>query len=97
MGETFTHWVIRWRMPILLATVVLVIAVAAGARHIGFSNDYRVFFSEDNPQLRAFETLQNVYAKTDNVVFALAPRDGQVFSRTTLENVEWLTDRKSVV
>ena len=91
MGETFTHWVIRWRMPILLATVVLVIAVAAGARHIGFSNDYRVFFSEDNPQLRAFETLQNVYAKTDNVVFALAPRDGQVFSRTTLENVEWLT------
>ena len=91
MGETFTHWVIRWRMAILLATVVLVIAVAAGARHIGFSNDYRVFFSEDNPQLRAFETLQNVYAKTDNVVFALAPRDGQVFSRTTLENVEWLT------
>ena len=91
MGETFTYWVIRWRVAILLATVVLVIAVAAGARHIGFSNDYRVFFSEDNPQLRAFETLQNVYAKTDNVVFALAPRDGKVFSRTTLENVEWLT------
>lgn len=91
MGETFTYWVIRWRMAILLTTVVLVIAVAAGARHIGFSNDYRVFFSEDNPQLRAFETLQNVYSKTDNLVFALAPRDGQVFSRTTLENVEWLT------
>lgn len=91
MGETFSHWVIRWRVAILLASAVLVVAVASGARYIEFSNDYRVYFSEDNPQLKAFEALQNVYSKTDNVLFAVAPRDGQVFSRTTLASVEWLT------
>ena len=91
MGETFSHWVIRWRAAILLVSAVLVVAVASGARYIEFSNDYRAFFSEDNPQLKAFEALQNVYSKTDNVVFAVAPKDGQVFSRKTLANVEWLT------
>ena len=91
MGETFTHWIIRWRVAILLASAVLVIAVASGARYIEFSNDYRAYFSEDNPQLQAFEALQNVYSKTDNILFAIAPRGGQVFSRQTLASVEWLT------
>lgn len=91
MGETFSQWVIRWRAAILLVSAVLVVAVASGARYIEFSNDYRAFFSEDNPQLKAFEAMQNVYSKTDNVVFAVAPKDGQVFSRKTLANVEWLT------
>jgi uncharacterized protein len=91
MGETFSHWVIRWRATILLVSAVLVVAVASGARYIEFSNDYRVYFSEDNPQLKAFEALQNVYSKTDNVLFAVAPKDGQVFSRKTLASVEWLT------
>jgi hypothetical protein len=91
MGETFSHWVIRWRAAILLATAVLVVSVASGARFIEFSNDYRVYFSEDNPQLKAFEALQNVYAKTDNVLFAVAPKDGAVFTHKTLASVEWLT------
>ncbi len=91
MGETFSHWVIRWRVAILLVSAVLVVAVASGARYIEFSNDYRVYFSEDNPQLNAFEALQNVYSKTDNVLFAVAPKDGQVFSHKTLASVEWLT------
>ncbi len=91
MSEAFSHWVIRWRAVIFLVSAVLVVAVASGARYIEFSNDYRVYFSEDNPQLKAFEALQNVYSKTDNVLFAVAPRDGRVFSRKTLASVEWLT------
>jgi predicted RND superfamily exporter protein len=91
MSEAFSHWVIRWRAAIFLISAVLVVAVASGARYIEFSNDYRVYFSEDNPQLKAFEALQNVYSKTDNVLFAVAPRDGRVFSRKTLASVEWLT------
>lgn len=91
MGATFTDWVIRWRTVIFLVSAVVVVAVASGARHIVFSNDYRVYFSEDNPQLQAFEAMQNVYAKTDNILIAIAPKDGQAFSRKTLASVEWLT------
>ncbi|MFT4579631.1 MAG: putative RND superfamily exporter protein [Nitrospinales bacterium] len=83
--------VIRFRWWIIFSTLVLVIAAASGARFLGFSTDYRVFFSEDNPQLVAFETLQNTYTKNDNVMFAVEPKDGKVFTPQTLAVVEEIT------
>ena len=56
--EAFAQWVIRWRWVILLATLVGVAGIGSGARHIEFKNNYRVFFSEENPQLRSFDALQ---------------------------------------
>ena len=92
MAKSFAEWLIRWRYLILIATVVLVVAAAGGLRFLTFKTDYRVFFSADNPQLKAFEELQDTYTKTDNVMFVLAPKDGQVFSRETLASVADLTE-----
>jgi hypothetical protein len=92
MGKTYAEWLIRWRYFILVAVVALVAAIGSGARFITFDTDYRVFFSEDNPQLKAFEQLQNTYTKTDNVMFVLAPKDGNVFTRETLASVARLTE-----
>jgi len=91
MIERYGNWVIRWRYFIILATLMLVVVAASGMRFLRFDSDYRVFFSEDNPQLVAFEELQDTYTKNDNVLFVLAPKDGQVFTNKTLEAVEWLT------
>jgi|TARA_B100000809_G_scaffold199862_1_gene199967 predicted RND superfamily exporter protein len=87
----FGGWVIRFRWWIILFAIVLVFAAASGARFLGFSTDYRVFFSKDNPQLVAFETLQNTYTKNDNIMFAVEPKDGNVFSRETLAIIEEIT------
>lgn len=91
MNEAFTQWVLRWRVAIVALTAVIVAVLASGGRFLVFSNDYRVYFSPDNPQLQAFEALQNTYAKTDNILFAVAPKDGRIFTRETLAAVEWLT------
>lgn len=91
MAETFSAWVVRHRIAILLTTALVALWAASGARHLSFSNDYRAFFSEENPELQAFEALQDVYTKTDNLIFVLAPKDGAVFTRDTLAAVEWLT------
>jgi predicted RND superfamily exporter protein len=78
----------------VIAVALLAIAgMGAGARHLTFTNDYRVFFGEENPQLMAFENLQDTYAKNDNAMFILVPADGQVFTRETLGAVAWLTER----
>ena len=82
---------VRWRYAVLLVTILLVAVAASGARFLTFKTDYRVFFSEDNPQLLAFEELQNTYTKTDNVLIVLAPKDGNVFTRETLASVATLT------
>jgi hypothetical protein len=91
MADHYSDWIIRWRVAILTVAVLLVALFAAGAGRLSFNNDYRVYFSEDNPQLQAFEAMQNTYTKTDNVLIAVAPKDGQVFTRQTLASIEWLT------
>ena len=74
-----------------MVTVALAVAASSGVKRLRFSNDYRYFFGPDNPQLVAFDALQDTYAKNDNVIFALAPKDGHVFTRSTLAAVEELT------
>ena len=90
-AELYGRWVLRWRWPILAAVLALSIWAAAGASRLGFASDYRIFFSDDNPQLAAFEAVQNIYTKNDTILFVLAPRDGQVFDSKTLGVVEKLT------
>jgi hypothetical protein len=52
---TYARWVIRWRWAIIALSLALVVTTAAGVQHIGFATNYRVFFSDDNPYLQAFE------------------------------------------
>ncbi len=92
MGKTYGEWLVRWRYSILIVFTLAAILAASGARFLTFKTDYRVFFSEDNPQLQAFEELQNTYTKTDNVLFVLAPGSGNVFTRETLASVVRLTE-----
>jgi predicted RND superfamily exporter protein len=85
--------IIRWRWGIIILTLVTVGLIASGMKHIGFSSNYRVFFSADNEQLIAFETIQNTYSKSDNVLLVVEPKSEEVFSRDTLTAVRELTER----
>ncbi len=87
----YAWWIVRHPWIVILATLLLVIAMASGGRFLAFKTDYRVFFSDDNPQLLAFEALEAQYTKNDNVMFILVPRDGDVFSQPSLEAVRELT------
>ncbi|MFB3041042.1 MAG: RND family transporter, partial [Candidatus Poribacteria bacterium] len=88
----YTRRVIRWRWPVVIGTLMLAAIVAQGARFLTFATDYRAFFSGENPQLIAFEALQNIYTKNDNILFVLAPKNGEVFTPSTLSAVEKLTE-----
>ncbi len=92
MIETYTRWIVRWRWLVVLATIAALLGLASGGRFLQFTNDYRVFFSEDNPQLAAFENLQDTYTKNDNVLFMLMPRSGDVFRPEVLQAVVELTE-----
>ncbi|WP_456417352.1 efflux RND transporter permease subunit [Thiolapillus sp.] len=91
MSQAYFSWILRQRWLVVALSVLLIALAASGARFLGFSNDYRMFFSDENPQLLAFEALQNTYTKTDNVLFVISPKDGDVFTPGALATVEWLT------
>ena len=88
----YANWIIRWRWPALIVSLLAVVAAAAGGRNLTFSSDYREFFGETNPQLEAYEALQNIYTKNDNILIVVAPDDGEVFTARTLAAVEELVD-----
>ena len=93
MGRSLAEWLVRWRWLLVVLAFACVAVAASGLRYYGFSNDYRIFFSQENPQLIAFENLQDTYTKSDNVLFVISPADGKVFTPQALQAVEWLTEQ----
>jgi len=92
LSVKFGEAVVRWRWLVLIATLLAAIGVASGARNLTFTSDYRVFFGADNPQLTAYEELQNVYTKTDNILFVLKARDGKIVTSIWMGVVKELTE-----
>ena len=88
----FSNWVIKYRWWLIVSTLIAVLLTASGMRFLTFENDLRVFFSEKNPQLQAFEALENTYNKLDNVYIIIAPKDKNVFTKVTLAAIEELSE-----
>jgi uncharacterized protein len=91
MIESYTGWIIRWRYLVALASITLVLAATYGGKFLSFSNDYRMFFGEDNPQLLAFEKMQATFNKNDNILFVITPKSEKVFTRETLAVIKDIT------
>ena len=90
--DRYIDFVIGHPWRVLLLAVLVVLTAGSGGRFLEFTNDYRVFFSEDNPELKAFEAMQDIYTKTDNVLFVIAPKEDNVFDADTLALIAEMTD-----
>jgi predicted RND superfamily exporter protein len=86
------RWVVTYRWWIIFVTVPVICLAAAGIRRIQITNDTRVFFAEENPDYQALKALEHTYSKEQSVFFILAPRDGNVFTRSTLAATVELTE-----
>jgi len=47
----YGRWVIRFRWPIVILSLIVTFFIGMGAKSLYFTTDYRVFFGKDNPQL----------------------------------------------
>ena len=77
---------------VIALTLIAVLAVGSGARNLVFSNNYRVFFSPENPELITFENFQSTYTKNDNILFVVKPREGTLFTPQIAGALERLTE-----
>ena len=91
-AAALTRGVIARRWLVIAAAVLLAAVIGSGATRLEFSTNYRVFFSEANPELQAFENLQDTYTKNDNFFFVVEPASGSAFEADTLAAVEQLTE-----
>jgi len=93
MVENYARWIVNNRWLAIVISLVVILGLASGGRFLAFTNDYRVFFSDDNPQLLAFEELQATYTKSDNIMIMLEPTSEDVFTSEVLTAVVDLTER----
>lgn len=87
----FANFVLRWRLAIIALTLLTVFTAGSGMPKLEFANNYRIFFSDTNPDLIAFEKFQNIYTKNDNIMFVVQPKNKDVFSANIAGAVEFIT------
>jgi len=88
----YGRFIVANRWLVIMASLLAVFAAAYGMQFLQMNPDSRVFFSKDNPQLQALEQFENTYTKDDNLMYVVAPGDGDVFTRETLDAIVWLTE-----
>ncbi|MDE0004184.1 MAG: MMPL family transporter [Rhodospirillaceae bacterium] len=78
-------------VTVALAAAVMA-AMTAGVRFITVTNDYRILFGENNPELAEYQALEDTYAESNRALIAVAPVQGSAFTRETLAAIEELTE-----
>jgi len=91
MRERIYNFALNRPWIVLLLSIALIFGTAYGAKNLVFKGDYKVFFSDENPQLTDFEAMQDIYSKSDNAVFILEPKNGDVFTPENLSAIHQLT------
>ena len=89
--DRFTSAILDRRWPVVAVAGLAMLALTAGAAFIGVTNDHRVLFDEHNPQLLAYDALEETYTESDTALIAVAPGTS-VFTRETLGLMESLTE-----
>ncbi|WP_348672446.1 MMPL family transporter [uncultured Abyssibacter sp.] len=99
----YGRWVTNHPWLTLLLSLIAVaafsypmVATVAGTPgpKLAMSKDYRVYFGPGNPQLQAFDQVQDRYTKNDNSLIVIEPTTtDNAFNRDTLALAEELTDR----
>jgi predicted RND superfamily exporter protein len=91
-SEPFAKHVIEYGWRYLLLSVLLTVLCGWGMSKLEFKNDYRVFFSPENPQLTAYDKFQKIYTKDDNILLVVTHPSEKVFSNEFANALRWLTD-----
>src|SRR5690606_1323035 len=63
-----------------------------GARDLAFVTEYRIFFDEKDPQLLNHDAIQERYLNSDNIIFVVAPSNGDIFTHENLSLLRLITD-----
>lgn len=86
------EYLLEYRGRLALLSLLLTLIVGSGALHLGFTTDYRSFFSADNPDLAQLEFIESNFTRSETLVISVAPHDGDVFSNTALAAIRHLAD-----
>ncbi len=90
--ERYNAILLRYRWPVIIASLLLCAAIGMGAVHLRTTPDNRVFFGPANPDLKSFEALEATYRQSNDVLIAVSPNSGDMFTADRLQILRTLTE-----
>lgn len=81
----------RWR--VLGTWLLAVVLAAAGLTGLSPSTDFDIYFSEDNPQLAAYDRFERVFTSQDSLTFLVRTEPGRMLDPQSLAALAELTER----
>ena len=91
MLRKYTSCLLRFPWMVVFFNIVLISVAGYGITSLHFKSDNRMFFSDEDPQLIAFNALQKTYTKEDSIFMVLSPKNGNIFTTQNLAVAEKLT------
>lgn len=88
----YVDWITKNPWPVLVVSVLIALGLAYGLSTLTFRSDNRVFFGEDNPELRELENFERTFGREDNVIFVVSAKAGDLFTPARLRAINELTD-----
>ena len=90
--DGYSRFIVNNPILVILLSLIWTAIAIYGVTYFRFTNDYRYFFSSENPYLTAFEELERTYSSPDTLLFVYQPQDGtKATSAQALQMVEEIT------
>lgn len=88
-----TKSIVKYKWAFLITSLCIVVACGYGFSFLKFNADSKVFFSADNPQLQAYEKIENIYTDDDNILIAISNKNGEtMFQKEILAEIKNLVE-----
>lgn len=92
MYQRYLSFLEQHHRVVVFLSLILSLLLASGMTRLEVSSDFRVYFSEDNPQLKTFDALEAQFSKMDNLWIYLESNEDAFFSVDGLTIIEQLTE-----
>jgi len=79
-------------LPFIVVPLLVCLIATLGFLKLESTPDSRIFFSPDNPQLKALQEMEAIFSKSDNAFIAFSPKSGSIFNEETFTLILELTD-----
>ncbi len=93
MFDRYSSALFHYRKMTVFLCLLVSIVLTVGVKDLEITTNFRAFFGNDNPQLAAFESLEDSFTRQDSLVFYIEVIDGTVFQKSTLQLILQLTEK----
>ena len=92
MINSLSESIVKNRTFTLMSCVAFVLAMAYGIPNIKIGNDFKTYFDVEYPPLVAYESIQEEFSESENILVAIEVLDGDIFERETLVAIDKMTE-----